>query len=151
MLLFYGTKVVIWKKWRIFFSDDLKCLPIVFEGEYDDLKFIIEKEKEIKDFLTTLVGKEVVKPDVFKRLCPKGSKPGIIYGLCKVHKENTTGDCPPFRPILSAIDTTSYNLATFLVLILSPYTPNNSYVANGALTRVKISCKKTSKISCNFF
>ena len=102
--------------------------------EYDELKFIMEKEKEIKNFLTPLVGKEVIKPDEFNRLCPKGSKPDILYTLCKVHKNNTTGDCPPFRPILSAIDTTYYNLAKCLVPILPPYTSNNSYVAKNSFS-----------------
>ena len=59
----------------------------------------------------------------FKRMWPTGSSPGILYGLCKVHKV-TQGDCPPFRPILSAIGTASYNLAKFLVPILAPITTN---------------------------
>ena len=42
------------------------------------------------------------------------SRPGILYGRCKVHKANTEV-CPPFRPILSAIGTPSYKLAKFLV------------------------------------
>ena len=56
-------------------------------------------------------------------MIPKGSAPGILYGLCKVHK-SVQGDCPPFRPILSAIDTPSYNIAKFLVPILAPITTN---------------------------
>ena len=52
--------------------------------------------------------------------------------ICGQHWRATTGDCPPFRSILSAIDITPYNLATFLVPILSPYTSNNSYVAEGS-------------------
>ena len=113
-------------------SDDSKFLPMLFEGEYGDLQYILDKEVEIKKLLTTLVDKEVIKPDEFKRLCPKGSKPGILYGLCKVHK-STIGDCPPFRPILSAIDTTSYNLAKFLVPLLSPLT-SNSYVVKDSFS-----------------
>ena len=33
-----------------------------------------------------------------------------------------TNNCPPFRPILSAIDTPTYNIAKFLVPILKPLT-----------------------------
>ena len=49
--------------------------------------------------------------------------PGILYGLCKVHKA-ITDICPPFRPILSAIGTPSYKLAKFLVPKLSSITFN---------------------------
>ena len=54
---------------------------------------------------------------------PHGSQPGILYGLCKVHKIVTEG-IPPFRPILSAINTPSYHLAKFFVPILSELTKN---------------------------
>ena len=33
---------------------------------------------------------------------PVGTRPGIMYGLCKIHKD-ITNNCLPFRPILSAI------------------------------------------------
>ena len=39
-----------------------------------------------------------------------------MYRLCKVHKGITPNDSvPPYRPILSAIGTCSYNLEKFLV------------------------------------
>ena len=44
-----------------------------------------------------------------------------MYGLAKVRKPAKNG-VPPFRPILSAIVTPTYNLAKFLVPILSPLT-----------------------------
>ena len=44
-------------------------------------------------------------------------------GLCKVHKA-TTDICPPFRPILAAIGTSSYKIAKFLVPKLSSITFN---------------------------
>ena len=56
---------------------------------------------------------------------PIGSRPGVMYGLCKVHKDTTDGqELPPFRPILSAIRTCTYNLAKFFVPILKEYTTN---------------------------
>ena len=42
---------------------------------------------------------------------------GVEYGLCKVHKAIVDG-CPPFRPILSATGTLTYEIAKFLVSIL---------------------------------
>ena len=42
-----------------------------------------------------------------------GTKPGILYGLPKVHKRDV-----PLRPILSSIGTAGYNTAKFFVLLL---------------------------------
>ena len=61
-----------------------------------------------------------------------GSSPGILYGLCNVHKV-TQGDCPPFRPILSAIDTPAYKLAKYLFPILAPFT-SNQFECNDSFT-----------------
>ena len=58
-----------------------------------------------------------------KSLKPVGTRPGIMYGSCKVHKA-TVGICPPFRPILLALNTPTYKLAKFLVPILKPLTTN---------------------------
>ena len=61
---------------------------------------------------------------------PRGSRFGIPYGLCKVHKQ-LVDNCP-LRPIMSAIRTPTYNLAEFLVPLLEPiitniYTIKNSF------------------------
>ena len=47
----------------------------------------------------------------------------LEYGLCKVHKVVTEG-IPPFRPILSAINTPAYHVAKFFVPVLSNLTKN---------------------------
>ena len=52
-----------------------------------------------------------------------GSNPGILYGLCKVHK-TVVDVCLPFRPILSAIGTPTYKLAKYLVPKLASITAN---------------------------
>ena len=59
----------------------------------------------------------------------RGSRFGILYGLCKVHKQ-LVDNCPPFRPIMSAIKTPTYNLAKFLVPLLEPITTNMYTVKN---------------------
>ena len=61
--------------------------------------------------------------DKYKKIKAIGSRPGILYGLCKVHKA-IIDVCPPFRPILSAIGTPSYKLAKFLEPKLSSVTFN---------------------------
>ena len=56
-----------------------------------------------------------------KFIKPVGTRPGIMYENCKVHKQQVDG-YSPFRPILSALQTLTYNLARFLVSILNPLT-----------------------------
>ena len=59
----------------------------------------------------------------YDSIYPTGSSPGIIYGSAKLHKP-IIDNCPSFRPILSATETPTYNLAMFLVPILLSLTVN---------------------------
>ena len=52
-----------------------------------------------------------------------GTRPGIMYHYCKVHKKCVNG-CLSFRPILSALQTPTYKLAKYLVPILEALTTN---------------------------
>ena len=54
---------------------------------------------------------------------------GILYGLCKVHKQ-LVDNYPSFRPITSTIKTPTYNIAKFLVPLLEPITTNVYTVKN---------------------
>ena len=67
---------------------------------------------------------DIIDKKTYDKLCPVGSQFGILYGLIKVHKQ-LINNCPPFRPILSAIGTLTYNIARFLVPILKPLTTND--------------------------
>ena len=83
-------------------------------------------ELEIKSCLGNLFSKIYLSKDDYKYLKPCGSKPGIIYGLCKIHKDTTVNDpVPAFRPILSAIGTCNYNLAKYFVSILDRLNKSN--------------------------
>ena len=68
-------------------------------------------------------------PDKLKdKLSPSYSNPPQIYGLPKIHKENT-----PLRPIVAAIGSPTYRLAKELAHILSPLAGNSdSFVKNPA-------------------
>ena len=115
-------------------SDTSKFKPVDFKKLNGDLRYLIEKENEVKDFLKTLRDKKIISDQDFSKMCPFGSAPGVLYGLCKVHKKTPEGDnCPPFRPILSAIGTVSYKLAKFLVPILEPIT-KNQYVCKDSFS-----------------
>ena len=97
-------------------ADASKFTPIIFEGEHDDFKYILGKEQEINKFLNKLA-RGIITPIEQKKTCPKGSAPGILYGNCKVHRVVPKGEIPPLRPILSAIDNLSYNLAKYFEII----------------------------------
>ena len=57
-------------------------------------------------------------------LYPSGSKPGVLYGLAKIHKALEDGT-PSFRPILLATGTPTYNVAKFCDQLLKSLTSND--------------------------
>jgi len=85
----------------------------------DIFSVMLQCEGKINRLLSKLLTNDVITQDTYRNLYAKGSTPGIMYGLPKVHKDGI-----PLRPILSAIGTCSYQLAKFLVPILTPLTTN---------------------------
>ena len=107
-------------------SDSTKFKKLEF-GDNKQLNFLINNEKKLKDVIKPLYQKECLTKKEYDSIYPTGSRPGILYGNAKVHKP-IIDNCPSFRPILSAIGTPTYNLAKFLVPILSPLTVNEFIV-----------------------
>ena len=104
----------------------------------DSSKFsevFVTNEKHLNFFgvetniLKQLNDSHVISDTEYKKLKPGGSRFGILYGLCKIHK-SLINNCPPFRPILSAVKTPSYNIAKYLVPILEPITTNKFTIKN---------------------
>ena len=87
------------------------------------LNHIVSMEKRIIEVLKNLKDKELISEKKYKDLHPVGSRPGILYGLAKIHKPTKDG-VPPFRPILSDIGSPTYKLAKFFVPLLAPLTSN---------------------------
>ena len=87
------------------------------------LNFIVSQEKRLDTIFKKLVDSNSMSKEMRKLVKPVRTRPGIMYGNCKVHKEQVDG-WPPFRSILSALQTPTYNLAKFLVPILNPLTKN---------------------------
>ena len=85
--------------------------------------FVVNQEKRIDTIFKDLVDSNSMSKEMRKFVKPVGTRPGIMYGNCKVHKQQVDG-CPTFRPILSTLQTPTYNLAKFLVPILNPLTKN---------------------------
>ena len=102
-------------------DDATKCEKVKIKKGI--LNFSINHERRINDYLKSLEKSGSLTTDQCKKIKAIGSRPGILYGLCKVHKA-IIDVCPSFRPILSVIGTPSYKLAKFLVPKLSSITFN---------------------------
>ena len=105
-------------------SDQKKFNKVSLE---DDtlLNFGINQEKYVDKVPKKFVECKSLTEKTRKSLKPVGTRAGIMYGSCKVHKASA-GNCPPFRPILSALNTPTYKLPKFLVPILKPLQLMNS-------------------------
>ena len=55
-------------------------------------------------YFKKLVACNSISEDTKRSLKPVRTRPGRVYGLYKVHKD-IIDNCPPFRTILSAINT----------------------------------------------
>ena len=103
-------------KMEMLLSDTSKFHEVEFNRNYPvnkEVRYLLDMEEVITDVLEDLKMTDYLSEKDFNRLKPCGSNPGVMYGLCKVHKSKV-GKTPPFRPILSAIGTATYFLAKFL-------------------------------------
>ena len=66
------------------------------------LNNLIHMEERIIRLFKSLEGQGEISKKVKNDLYRSGSKPGVLYGLAKIHKALEDGT-PSFRPILSAI------------------------------------------------
>ena len=105
------------------------------------LNFILNWEQNVIEIVKEIKNKNQINEDIYKKLRPVGSQPGVLYGLVKVHKKIIDG-CPAFRPILSAIGTPTYKTANFLVPVLKDLTYNEDSVKKTRLILLKRYCNK---------
>ena len=88
-----------------------------------EINYITNLLERIISDLKLLKGEEIIDKATYKNVKAVGSRPGVLYGLGKVHKE-TKNEVLPFRPIFSAIGTPTYKLAKFLRPFLTSLTQN---------------------------
>ena len=77
------------RKMELLLSDKTKFRKVVFNPKFKvnkDLIHILEMEGEIRTILQELVDDQYLSKQDYDFLKPIGSRPGILYGLCKVHK-----------------------------------------------------------------
>ena len=99
-----------------------KCLAILNTEQFVQLQkhTTSSLEREVQCTLRKI--KQKLPTDVYAKLYPTGSSPGKYYGTAKVHKLaiNGTVEELPLRPIVSNLNTATYQLARYLAKILSP-------------------------------
>ena len=115
------------KRMENLLSDQRKFEKVTLKNDAF-LNFVVNQEKRIDTIFKNLVNSNSMSKEMRKFVKPVRTRPGVMYGNCKVHKQQVDGypptPHPPFRPILSALQTPTYNLAKFLVPILNPLTKN---------------------------
>jgi hypothetical protein len=100
----------------------------------DWFTIILRHEDKVNRFISKLHKKSYIDKETYNELRLSSSQPGTLYGLPKVHKAGN-----PLRPILSAIGTSGYKLAKFLIPFLTPLT-TNEYTIKDSFSFVEEIC-----------
>ena len=82
------------------------------------MNFQVNHEKRINEILKSLRSAGSLSVKQYQEIKAVESRPGVLYGLCKVQKA-IVDVFPPLKPILSTIGTPTYKIAKFLAPILS--------------------------------
>ena len=93
-------------------SSDQKKFSKVSRKDDTLLNLVISQEKHVDKVLKQLLESKSMTEKTRQSLKPVGTRPSVNYGSCKVHKASV-GNCVPFRPILSALNTPTYKLVNF--------------------------------------
>ena len=114
-----------------------------------DYNHLWNTELRVRGVLQDLHKSKAFNEDTYLKLCPSGSRPGVMYGLAKVHKQLVDG-FPKLRPILSAINTPTYRIAKYLVGILEPLTTDEFTVKDTFTFAQEIRTQDSTKRMCSF-
>ena len=87
------------------------------------MNFVSSQEKHIDKIYKKLVDSISVSQERRRHLKPVENRPGMMFNSCKV-QQKCVDSCPPFRPILSALQAPTYKLAKYLVPILESLATN---------------------------
>ena len=79
----------------------------------------VTRERKFQGRLRELLSKGEINKDTFDKVCPCGSKAGVLYGLPKILKSGV-----PIRPIISAVGTYNCKLAKYHDSIIKPFQSN---------------------------
>jgi len=110
---------------------DAKILKYLQEsGNFEELEGDVLKLSMTEEIRIESKIKEGQKAGLFSLeinngngLIPKGTRPGLVYGLPKVYEQGL-----PLRPIVSFVNTASYALAKWLAKFVKPLANNENTV-----------------------
>ena len=113
---------------------DTKMRAILQDDQYRPLPRdpTVKVENKIADTLKRLRNQGHLDHKLCDFLIPRYSTPPQMYGLPKIHKEDT-----PMRPIVSTINSPSYKLAKELARILTPLAGNTAYTVRNSTAFVE--------------
>ena len=86
-----------------------------------EINFLLHQEDRVTNFLKRV--KRPISKQLYKELYPRGSQPGIIYGLSKIHKP-LINNFPKLCAILLAINTVTYGWTKFFVPLFKSFSMN---------------------------
>ena len=97
------------KRMKSRLSDQRKFEKVTLKND-TFLNFVVKQEKRIDVIIKNLVDFNTMSKEMRKFVKPVGTRPGIMYGNCKVHKKQVDGAHPtpppsaPFGLISLALD-----------------------------------------------
>ena len=137
-----GSGVVIMDKTKY----EEECLALLNTNQF--VKLSRDPTKQIETKIQRVLRKiqTNISLQEYSRLYPIGSSPGKFYGTAKIHKLSPTDNIEklPIRPIVSNVNTPTYQLAKYLEKLLSPLSQSD-YTINS--TKHFIEQIKYDKIS----
>ena len=132
------------KRMENLLSDQRKFERVTLKNDVF-VNFLVNQEKCIDTIFKNLVDSNSMSKEMHKSIKPVGTRSSTMYGICKVHKQEVDG-CPVFRPILSVLQTPTYNIAKFLLPILDPLT-KNKYTVKDLFHFVEEICQQDPSLS----
>ena len=90
----------------------------------------INREGSLQPFLRNLKKNGKIDEDIFNSIYLSGSQPARIYGLRELHKAQSSNAIPPFRPIVSSVNTYNYQLTKYLCTLLQPHLPSTYAISD---------------------
>ena len=138
-----GRGVVIMNK-----SDYInKSTAFLQGGEFEALTSDPTKSFQARVQRILLNMKKKFTPTQYKQLYPSSSRPGLYFGLAKVHKvKDVSMDVNelPLRPVVSNIGTATYHISKYLANLLQPIAKSEFTIDSTADFISKIKNKKIS-------
>lgn len=105
-----------------------KALTFLDGPQFEKLESDPTKSFQARVQRNLLKMKKAFTKDLYKKLYPSSSHPGLFFGLAKVHKlkgNNCSVSELPLRPVISNIGTATYQIAKYLAEVLVPLTKSD--------------------------